>query len=728
MTEDTVNIPINDYNGKSFQLGVPKSIAKQYKEGSDDEKERAQKFIENAAKDHYHANYEVPPEQQRHMGVHLHLPESIVTPEQRENASKVYDAPDTNGPGILSRLGSLAASPITGLMNIPGELKNYFQGDIKPTGGFSSDNPTDQMVNDSMLAMLPPEPNATNLTNAGRMIKGGLKGGYEAAKSSIPFRGLNVPAVIPGAIAGGWLGRDLFGAEGATIGAVLGGAAPIVRGAIQGAREAPRVFANTRPAVNVGEVSAASPVVRPQIQSIPPGTLPSGRVPGGLANAQNIATRTADATAGPVIPNAPSNIPVLNPDTVTWPPRGQEAAPTNWAGSGTPRTPVPPESYKSYGSGKLSDINPNPTWPPQKSAGQEPAPLDWFGGSSEELGGNSPGVPKFVPRNMLQISAPTPSSPGPIITPPPAAPPVSVGSSDFWQRLQQIDPSNLKMPDVETPKPENKTSVSSVKKMPKAPEASPKASPEIPKVTSEPEVKPKVDYAADAVKAAKSVEKPKVAEKRDPVFQELDKKIAEGKGDKPRGPVDAVPEADKSITGEDVVNYANNKPYITPKMLATKLGVSMEKANSLTKELVKSGHLTTEGIGRYKKTGKGFETFEALKKTEPVRPPLKVDKPTSLERKPATPQLTEEEYDEPQTKIYINHDALYKLTHEMGDLFKPTQVARVLKKMGHDVEPSKFGKGSWEKGKGETTELESQHEQLMMKMIPQILKDHPDWY
>jgi len=53
---------------------------------------------------------------------------------------------------------------------------------------------------------------------------------------------------------------------------------------------------------------------------------------------------------------------------------------------------------------------------------------------------------------QTRIPGPTPQiSKPPIITPAPQAPNVNVGSPEFWQRLQHLDPSKLKMPDIGVP-------------------------------------------------------------------------------------------------------------------------------------------------------------------------------------------------------------------------------------------------------------------------------------
>ena len=58
------------------------------------------------------------------------------------------------------------------------------------------------------------------------------------------------------------------------------------------------------------------------------------------------------------------------------------------------------------------------------------------------------GTQQSLPLPQRELAAP------PIITPPPAPPKVNVGSPDFWQRLQQLDPSQLRMPDApKTPAP-----------------------------------------------------------------------------------------------------------------------------------------------------------------------------------------------------------------------------------------------------------------------------------
>jgi hypothetical protein len=81
--------------------------------------------------------------------------------------------------------------------------------------------------------------------------------------------------------------------------------------------------------------------------------------------------KLTESSLGPVIPHPPNlTAGKLGHEDITWPARGME--PAEFQSSGTPRTPIPPESVKPYGQGKLSDISPENTWPPKPSAGQEP--------------------------------------------------------------------------------------------------------------------------------------------------------------------------------------------------------------------------------------------------------------------------------------------------------------------------------------------------------------------
>ena len=121
--------------------------------------------------------------------------------------------------------------------------------------------------------------------------KGAASGAFDAAKTPVKYGRLNlqIPQPIAGAVAGGYAARELGLPH--EVGAVVGGAAPLVRGAISGAKEAlaARAAAQTAALSSSAEAPAAA---------MPPRAL--------LGPGPIVTPPPADAS-GPIAPVLPEN-------------------------------------------------------------------------------------------------------------------------------------------------------------------------------------------------------------------------------------------------------------------------------------------------------------------------------------------------------------------------------------------------------------------------------------
>lgn len=111
---------------------------------------------------------------------------------------------------------------------------------------------------------------------------GAIRGGVKAALEPSTFRGLEIPGgkTMAGAVAG-------HIAAGPT-GAVVGGAVPFVKGAIEGGKQAAarESMLSRIPAPSTEQGPLVGPALSPSVPSMEPitGPLPSGRIPGGIHN------------------------------------------------------------------------------------------------------------------------------------------------------------------------------------------------------------------------------------------------------------------------------------------------------------------------------------------------------------------------------------------------------------------------------------------------------------
>ncbi len=162
----------------------------------------------------------------------------------------------------LKLAGNLFASPITGLLNAPAEVWNWIKrgGHNPPSGGFMGEEPSQQMVGNAAAALAPTAVEGVKAA-APYIIpatKGAIVGGAKAAVEPVTYGHLRlpVPAPIAGAAAGGYAAGQIGLPR--SVGAAIGAAAPVVRGAIKGAKTA---IADRGAAVTEADASAPTTAV-----------------------------------------------------------------------------------------------------------------------------------------------------------------------------------------------------------------------------------------------------------------------------------------------------------------------------------------------------------------------------------------------------------------------------------------------------------------------------------
>lgn len=270
-------------------------------------------------------------------------------PELAHQADQILAHANDEGPGILSGIGKFLSSPITSLANAPAAVKEWFKGNIHPTGGFSSDNPVEQAYGNA-IAALTPTASAEELAtkpSPGAMpagTRGAVVGQRMTTKIPIPKEAPAVPAAVPEGLS---VASDVAGVvypPAASAGRLLGRAAKIAKAVLPKRGEFRnfdyRVVDRPEPAwVDSPDIQASAPVdftAETPLDRV----LPSGRTVGDPAGAP-----PAPAILRP--PPAWANLPEATPTLAAPPPNVAPPAklPSGRAIGGiqNAKTSIPPE-------------------------------------------------------------------------------------------------------------------------------------------------------------------------------------------------------------------------------------------------------------------------------------------------------------------------------------------------------------------------------------------------
>lgn len=326
----------------------------------------------------------------------------IETEDQNPPIASPKLPPELQGPppsGLRQAIQNIPSSALHAITSpyAPGMPSGnpQFEGDYH--------GPTPESIGEEVKGLIPhpiddPVGTALQLATLGkfrRPIVGAGKGAVRGATEMVPLRrhgvGLDVPAPVAGASLGGFAGWASHLPHGSEIGAAIGAAAPIVKGAVGGIREAladPEarfIEDSARPSAPVGE---AAPIVKSPIK---PSVTPE------------------EAIQPPTFKNRPgvNNEPVFQPPNVTPPNRTPLWKSPQEAASHNDHLPTVTQADEF---GKMPVTPPNPIAPQvQPPAGNAPAPI-------------APNPAPIVPPANLKVSGgETPSGPEIIRpgTPPP---------------------------------------------------------------------------------------------------------------------------------------------------------------------------------------------------------------------------------------------------------------------------------------------------------------------
>lgn len=143
------------------------------------------------------------------------------------------DNPADPSANPLVRMGKQAARSIPGL-NYGDPLSPEEQGNLAQSAGKVASIP----LAGKLIGAAPEMAEAAPMVGrvAGGAVKGGLKNAFAPVATGHGFMG-KLPQSMIGAVGGGIAGRELAGEMGGKIGAIAGGAYPIVRGAIEGGKQ-----------------------------------------------------------------------------------------------------------------------------------------------------------------------------------------------------------------------------------------------------------------------------------------------------------------------------------------------------------------------------------------------------------------------------------------------------------------------------------------------------------
>lgn len=211
-------------------------------------------------------------------------------------------------------------------------------------------------------------PNIPGAGAAGAAAKGAIVGGIKEGAKPIEYgmHKLPIPAAIAGAAAGRFAGH-VMGPGGATVGTIVGGAAPIVRGAIKGGKEALGDYRATQRVGNArtpswSGVPAASPEAPPPVEAIL-SQLPSGRTPGPMQPPPAPPPRVSLPEQAGISGGMPPPKPPVEPIQGTLPSGRKPGGIQNQQPQGPPEAPVVPtisldDIAQSTAGKKFSRLNP----------------------------------------------------------------------------------------------------------------------------------------------------------------------------------------------------------------------------------------------------------------------------------------------------------------------------------------------------------------------------------